>query len=61
MTKVVNLNKTRKVMAVARAKAAAVENRIRFGRTKVERAFDAARADARTRPDKTPPFEPRQD
>lgn len=42
MPEIINLNRARKQKARARGKAEAAENRVRFGRTKAERA--AARA-----------------
>ena len=41
MTKVVNLNKVRKQKARAAAEKQAAENRVRFGRSKVEKQRDA--------------------
>ena len=46
MAKVVNLNKFRKQKAREAAAATAAENRIRFGRTKAEKARDAESAKA---------------
>lgn len=42
MGKVINLNKVRKQKAREAAEVQAAENRIRFGRTKAEKARDAA-------------------
>ncbi len=42
MPKVVNLNKVRKQKARAAAETLAAENRIRYGRTKVQKMLDAA-------------------
>ncbi len=42
MTKVVNLNKVRKQKARAAAEKQSAENRVRFGRSKVEKQRDAA-------------------
>lgn len=42
MTAPVNLNKARKARAKNQAKAAAAENRVRFGRTGADRALAAA-------------------
>lgn len=44
MVEPINLNRARKARAAATSKAAAAENRIRFGRTKAEK--DLARAQA---------------
>ena len=47
MTEPINLNKARKARARADEKAQAVENRVRFGRTKAEKTvskLDAERA-----------------
>ncbi|WP_438956166.1 DUF4169 family protein [Cognatiyoonia sp.] len=41
--KPINLNKVRKAKARAEEKARAVQNSIKFGRTKAERMLDAAR------------------
>lgn len=38
MSEIVNLNKARKAKAKAAAKAGAAENRVKFGRTKAEKA-----------------------
>lgn len=43
MTVPVNLNKARKARARAEAKARADENALSYGRSKSERAFEAAR------------------
>ncbi|HEY8616227.1 DUF4169 family protein [Phenylobacterium sp.] len=45
MTEPINLNKARKARARAAAKSAAAENRIRFGRTKAEKAVSRLEAD----------------
>ena len=45
MSEVVNLNKARKARAKAEAKTQAAENRAKFGRTKAEKQFEAARAE----------------
>jgi len=45
MTKIVSLNQARKDKARLEAKAQAVENRVRFGRTKLEKAAAQAAAD----------------
>ncbi|WP_423606392.1 DUF4169 family protein [Sphingomonas sp. MS122] len=42
MADIINLNKARKAKARAAAAAKAVENRASFGRTKAEKARDAA-------------------
>jgi len=42
MTKVVNLNHARKAKARAADKVQAAENRVRFGRTKAQKAADRA-------------------
>lgn len=42
MSEIVNLNKARKAKARAEAKAGAAENRVRFGRTKAEKAASKA-------------------
>jgi hypothetical protein len=52
----INLNKARKARAKAEAKQTAVENRVRFGRTKAEKAFDQAQADKRRRQSETGRF-----
>ena len=46
---VVNLTKAKKARAKAAAEQSAQQNRIRFGRTKAEKAFDAAQAEKRGR------------
>jgi hypothetical protein len=46
---IVNLNQARKAKAKADDKARASENRAKFGRTKVEKTLDAARADKQRR------------
>ena len=40
----INLNKARKAKVKAAAEALAVENRVRFGRTKAEKTLDQAQA-----------------
>jgi hypothetical protein len=45
MAEPINLNKARKARAKAADQARAAENRIKFGRTGVEKSLDAARAD----------------
>lgn len=45
MTKVVNLNKVRKQKAREAASLQAAENRVKFGRTKEQKALDAAQVD----------------
>lgn len=45
MTTPINLNKARKARAKADAKAQAATNRVAFGRTKAEKALEAARKD----------------
>lgn len=45
MAEILNLNQARKAKAKSDAKAKAAENRVRFGRTKADKAQDAARAD----------------
>lgn len=45
MVDVINLNQARKAKAKADNKARAAENRARFGRTKVEKSLEAARAE----------------
>ena len=42
MADILNLNKARKARAKAQASAKAVENRAKFGRTKAQKAADAA-------------------
>ncbi|WP_066727073.1 DUF4169 family protein [Sphingomonas pituitosa] len=49
MAEILNLNKARKARAKATAKAEAEANRARFGRTKAEKARDAAEADRKVR------------
>lgn len=39
MTEPINLNKMRKARAKVEAKRTAAENRVRFGRTKIEKAI----------------------
>lgn len=48
MGEIVNLNKARKAKTKAKAAKAAEENRARFGRTKAERAAEAADEARRT-------------
>jgi hypothetical protein len=43
MAEILNLNQARKARAKTDAKAKAAENRARFGRTKADKALDAAR------------------
>ena len=45
MSEPVNLNKFRKAKAKAEKEQAAKENRAKFGRTRVEKSLDKARAD----------------
>jgi hypothetical protein len=45
MAELLNLNQARKAKAKTDAKTKAVENRAKFGRTKADKALDAARAD----------------
>ncbi|MFZ0267258.1 DUF4169 family protein [Caulobacter sp.] len=45
MAELLNLNQARKAKAKTAAKTKAVENRAKFGRTKADKALDAARAD----------------
>jgi hypothetical protein len=45
MAEILNLNQARKAKAKTEAKTKAVENRAKFGRTKTDKALDAARAD----------------
>jgi len=45
MAEILNLNQARKAKAKTDAKAKAAENRARFGRSKADKALDAARAD----------------
>jgi hypothetical protein len=45
MTEPINLNKARKARAQAQAKAQAVENRVRFGRTKAEKTVSKLEAE----------------
>jgi hypothetical protein len=45
MADIVNFNQARKAKAKADDKARAAENRAKFGRSKVEKTLDAARAD----------------
>lgn len=45
MAEILNLNQARKAKTRTDAKTKAVENRAKFGRTKADRALDAARAD----------------
>lgn len=45
MAEILNLNQARKARAKTDAKTKAIENRARFGRTKADKALDAARVD----------------
>ena len=45
MAEILNFNQLRKAKAKTSAKIQAVENRARFGRTKADKALEAARAD----------------
>ena len=45
MAEILNLNQARKAKAKTDARTQAVENRAKFGRTKTDKAQDAARAD----------------
>jgi len=45
MTEPINLNKARKARAQAQAKKTAAENRVRFGRTKAEKAVSRLQAE----------------
>jgi len=45
MAEILNLNQARKAKAKTDARTKAVENRTKFGRTKADKALDAARAD----------------
>lgn len=49
MTTPVNLNRFRKAKARAEKERKARENRVKFGRTKAEKAIEKARADKLTR------------
>ncbi|SFJ88355.1 protein of unknown function [Sphingomonas sp. NFR04] len=49
MADILNLNKARKARAKATAQAEAEANRARFGRTKGEKARDAAEAERKVR------------
>ena len=49
MADIVNLNQARKTKAKADDKVRAAENRAKFGRTKVEKTLEAARADKQRR------------
>ncbi|MBX3595376.1 DUF4169 family protein [Sphingomonas sp.] len=49
MGEVINLNKARKAKGKAAARAKAVENRAKFGRTRAEKAHDAAERARRDR------------
>lgn len=49
MGEIVNLNRARKAKAKADREALAVENRVRFGRTKAEKQTARAEEDAKTR------------
>ncbi|HEX4872763.1 MAG TPA: DUF4169 family protein [Nevskiaceae bacterium] len=61
MAEIVNLNKARKQRQRERDQQQAAENRVRYGRSKAEKALDAARAaEARERLDalRREPLEP---
>lgn len=45
MAEIVNLNKARKLKARAAAEQQAAENRVRYGRTKIEKQRDTAAAE----------------
>ncbi|CAN5362316.1 DUF4169 family protein [soil metagenome] len=45
MAEILNLNQARKAKAKTDATTKAAENRAKFGRTKADKALDAARAD----------------
>jgi len=45
MAEILNLNRARKAKAKAQDKTRAVENRAKHGRTKADKALEAARAD----------------
>ncbi|MFC4441262.1 DUF4169 family protein [Caulobacter henricii] len=45
MAEILNLNRARKAKAKADGKSQAAENRARFGRSKAEKALEAASAD----------------
>jgi len=45
LAEILNLNRARKAKAKAGAQAQAVENRAKFGRTKGDKALEAARAE----------------
>ncbi|MES2034247.1 MAG: DUF4169 family protein [Pseudomonadota bacterium] len=49
MTTPINLNQARKAKAKAEAKTAAVENRVKFGRTKAEKSLADAQRDKAAR------------
>ena len=49
MTEPINLNKARKARAKTEARVEAAQNRVRFGRTKAEKAAQAADAGKRAR------------
>ena len=49
MAKIVNLNQARKARARSDAAAQAAENRVKFGRTKAEKALARAEAEKRAR------------
>lgn len=49
MTEPVNLNRFRKTRAKADARTQAVENRVKFGRTKAEKSLTEARRDKAAR------------
>ena len=45
MAEILNLNRARKAKAKTDGKSKAAENRVRFGRSKAEKALEAASAD----------------
>ena len=49
MAEPINLNKARKARAATQAKSQAAENRVRFGRTKGQKAADDLAAERRAR------------
>jgi hypothetical protein len=49
MAEIINLNKARKARSRAGRAEKAVENRIRFGRTKAEKAVDKAESERNAR------------
>ena len=49
MAEPINLNRARKARARIEAEAKAAENRVRFGRTKVEKTLEQARAEKAAR------------